>query len=227
MRGSYRRDLPPLETNTARIRDHLSPRSTKLADKCTARARFRYPRRRPPATLHRLRRWYYCCDRCPASWFRISRPGREQSMPRQRSLVTMIRDLVQQEVRSAINLLLRTVSPRKLAANGRRRRRRRRTRGTWRPGGPGRPPMAVAEKMAQKKAPAANSGSKTKTVRRRRRTRGPWRPGGPGRPPKAVAEKMAKKTAAATSASKAKSVRRRRRRRRGAGRPGGKKTKAA
>src|SRR5206468_11311106 len=75
-------------------------------------------------------------------------------MPRQRSLVTVIRDMVQQEVRSAIQSLLSTVSPTKAATNGRRRRRRR-TRGTWRPGGPGRPPKAVAEKMAQQKAAAA------------------------------------------------------------------------
>jgi hypothetical protein len=98
-------------------------------------------------------------------------------MPRRRSLVTLIRDLVQQEVRSAIHLLLGGISrptTTKLAKNGRRRRRRR-TRGTWRPGGPGRPPKAVAEKMAEKKA----ATSKTKVVRRRRRPpRGPGRPAG-------------------------------------------------
>jgi hypothetical protein len=70
-------------------------------------------------------------------------------MPRQRSLITVIRDLVQQEVRSGIQSLLGGVSPKKSAKNGRRRRR---TRGTWRPGGPGRPPKAVAEKMAKKRA---------------------------------------------------------------------------
>ena len=54
-------------------------------------------------------------------------------MPRQKSLVTVIRDLVQQEARSAIQSLLSTVSTGKAKAkNGRRRRRRRR--------GPGRPP---------------------------------------------------------------------------------------
>jgi hypothetical protein len=54
-------------------------------------------------------------------------------MPRQKSLLTVIRDLVGQEVRSAIQSLLVTVSPSKpKAKNGRRRRRRRR--------GPGRPP---------------------------------------------------------------------------------------
>ena len=100
-------------------------------------------------------------------------------MPRQRSVVTLIRDLVQQEVRSAIHSLLGGISTpttAKPAKNGRRRRRRR-TRGTWRPGGPGRPPKAVAEKMARRMA-AATSVSKLKTTRRRRRRRGPGRPRG-------------------------------------------------
>ena len=94
-------------------------------------------------------------------------------MPRQRSLVTVIRDLVQQEVHSAIQSLLGSVSTRKVKAkNGRRRRRK--ARGKWRPGGPGRPPKAVAEKMAQKAV-----APKAKTVRRRRRRRrGPGRPAG-------------------------------------------------
>ena len=97
-------------------------------------------------------------------------------MPRQRSIVTVIRDMVEQEVRSAIQSLLGSVSSNKpKAKNGRRRRRR--TRGTWRPGGPGRPPKAVAEKMAQKKRAAATPATKTKVVRRGRRRRG-----GPGRP---------------------------------------------
>ena len=53
-------------------------------------------------------------------------------MPRQKSLLTVIRDLVQQEVRSAIQSLLGSVSTAKTKPkNGRRRRRRRR--------GPGRP----------------------------------------------------------------------------------------
>src|SRR5438046_10612150 len=98
-------------------------------------------------------------------------------MPKQRSLVTVIRDMVQQEVGSAIQSLLGSVSGTKpKAKNGRRRRRR--ARGKWRPGGPGRPPKAVAAKMAQKKAAAATSGPKAKTIRRRRRRRR-----GPGRPP--------------------------------------------
>jgi hypothetical protein len=56
-------------------------------------------------------------------------------MPRQKSLLTVIRDLVQQEVRSAIQSLLGSVSTaeRKRAKNGRRRRRRR--RGAGRPRG--------------------------------------------------------------------------------------------
>ena len=54
-------------------------------------------------------------------------------MPRQKSLFTVIRDLVQQEVRSAIQSLLGSASTAKTKPkNGRRRRRRRR--------GPGRPP---------------------------------------------------------------------------------------
>src|SRR5207245_11109672 len=99
-------------------------------------------------------------------------------MPRQRSLVTVIRDMVQQEVGSAIQSLLGSVSPGKKAKNGRRRRRRK-ARGKWRPGGPGRPPKAVAEKMARrKKALATPVAAKTKTGRRRRRRRR-----APGRPP--------------------------------------------
>ena len=96
-------------------------------------------------------------------------------MPRQRSLVTAIHDLVQQEVRSAIQSLLGGISAGTAKpTNGRRRRRK--ARGTWRPGGPGRPPKPVAEKMARKKATLV---LKTKTVRRRRRRRrGPGRPAG-------------------------------------------------
>jgi ribosomal protein L19E len=59
-------------------------------------------------------------------------------MPRQKSLLTIIRDLVQQEVRSAMQALLGSFSTAKPANNGRRARRRR---------GPGRP-----------------QGSKTKTA---------------------------------------------------------------
>ena len=96
-------------------------------------------------------------------------------MRRQKSLVTVIRDLVQEEVRSAIQSLLGSVSSNKpKARNGRRRRR---ARGKWRPGGPGRPPKAVAAKMAHTKKVVA--APKAKTVRRRRRRRrGPRRPPG-------------------------------------------------
>jgi hypothetical protein len=52
-------------------------------------------------------------------------------MPRQKSLMTVIRALVQQEVRAAIRSLLGSVPTATRAKNGRRRRRRRR--------GPGRP----------------------------------------------------------------------------------------
>ena len=106
-------------------------------------------------------------------------------MPRQKSLVMVIRDMVEEEVRSAIQSLLGSGSGTKpKATNGRRRRRR--TRGTWRPGGPGRPPKAVAERMAHtKKALATPVAAKARTVRRRRRRRrGPGRP--PGRKKKAA-----------------------------------------
>jgi hypothetical protein len=107
----------------------------------------------------------------------LSAARKGESMPRQKSLLTVIRDLVQQEVRSAIQSLLGSGSPAKPAKNGRRRRRR--TRGTWRPGGPGRPPKAVAEKMAHtKRSVATPVAPKPKIVRRRRRRRR-----GPGRPP--------------------------------------------
>src|SRR2546428_13792901 len=92
-------------------------------------------------------------------------------MPRQKRLLTVIRDMVQREVGSAISSLLGSVSTRKKPKNGRRRRRRR-TRGTWRPGGPGRPPKAIAEKLAHaKRAKATPGAAKAKIVRRRRRRR--------------------------------------------------------
>lgn len=52
-------------------------------------------------------------------------------MPRRKSLVTVIRELVQEEVRKATAGLFGAFAPKKPAKNGRRRRRRR---------GPGRPP---------------------------------------------------------------------------------------
>jgi hypothetical protein len=82
-------------------------------------------------------------------------------MPRRKSLLTVIRDLVQEEVGTAIGSFLGTGKPK--AKNGRRRRRK--ARGKWRPGGPGRPPKAVAEKTA-KSTPAS---PKAKNGRRNRR----------------------------------------------------------
>ena len=54
-------------------------------------------------------------------------------MPRQKSIITVIRELVQTEVRSAMAGLFGSLTPKKAPKNGRRRRRRRRR-------GPGRPP---------------------------------------------------------------------------------------
>jgi hypothetical protein len=65
-------------------------------------------------------------------------------MPRQKSLMTVIAALVREEVSSAVGSLLGTAKPK--AKNGRRKRR-----GKWRPGGPGRPPKAVAEKPPKRR----------------------------------------------------------------------------
>ena len=51
-------------------------------------------------------------------------------MPRQKSLVGVIREMVRDEVGNAIQSLLGGISTRRAATNGRRRRR---TRGTWAP----------------------------------------------------------------------------------------------
>jgi len=59
-------------------------------------------------------------------------------MPRRKSLLTIIRDLVRQEVRSAIQSLLGSVSNAPRPKNGRRRRRRRRA--------PGRPRLSKNKK---------------------------------------------------------------------------------
>ena len=100
-------------------------------------------------------------------------------MPRHGSLLTVIRELVQEEVGSAIHSLLGSVSGTKPKPKNGRRRRRRRGRGTWRPGGPGRPPKAVAARMAHtKKTVVTPVVPKPKNGRRRRRRRH-----GPGRPP--------------------------------------------
>jgi len=52
-------------------------------------------------------------------------------MPRRKSIITVIRELVQTEVRGAMASLFGSLTPKKPPKNGRRRRRRR---------GPGRPP---------------------------------------------------------------------------------------
>ena len=99
-------------------------------------------------------------------------------MPRQKSLLTVIRDTVQQEVRSAIQSLLGSLSTGKPNAKNSRRRRRK-ARGRWRPGGPGRPPKAVAEKAGRKtRAMVTPLVPRVKDGRRRRR-----RLHGPGRAP--------------------------------------------
>jgi hypothetical protein len=86
-------------------------------------------------------------------------------MPRQKNLLTLIREIVRAEVTQAVDNVFGTLmSAKPKATNGRRTRRR--TRGTWRPGGPGRPPKAVAAKMAAAKP-------------RRKKRRGSGRPKGP------------------------------------------------
>lgn len=59
-------------------------------------------------------------------------------MPRQKSLVTVIRDVVRREVKDAVNGLLASVGGKPKAKNGRRRRRKRR--------GPGRPMGSTRKK---------------------------------------------------------------------------------
>jgi hypothetical protein len=74
-------------------------------------------------------------------------------MPRHKSLMTVIRETVQSEVRSVVQGLLGGFGgqPKPKATTGRRKRRR----GTWRPGGPGRPPKAVAGKAVSRRAKKA------------------------------------------------------------------------
>jgi len=128
----------------------------------------------PSRSLEPIRRRpIFCKEPC----FRVSGPEKEDAMPRQRSLVTVVRDMVQREVRSAIQSLLGSISTGK--TKPKHGRRRRKARGRWRPGGPGRAPTAVAAKAAQKKSAAVKLvARKAKTGRRRRRRRR-----GPGRPP--------------------------------------------
>jgi hypothetical protein len=65
-------------------------------------------------------------------------------MPRHKNIVTVIREMVREEVNAAIAGLL---GPTKTQAKTRRRRRG----GKWRPGGPGRPPLAAKAARAKKK----------------------------------------------------------------------------
>jgi len=85
-------------------------------------------------------------------------------MPRQKSLVTVIRDLVQEQVREAFQGLLGATGPKKKPANGRRRR------------GPGRPPGSKTRVRRGPGRPPKAEQAAPKTRRRRRR--------GPGRPAK-------------------------------------------
>ena len=80
-------------------------------------------------------------------------------MPRRKSLVTVIHDMVRERVQEAIQGLLASASPKKKATNGRRRRRRRR--------GPGRPP---GSKTRMRRGPGRPPSSKTS------KRRGPGRP---------------------------------------------------
>jgi hypothetical protein len=60
-------------------------------------------------------------------------------MARKKSLVIMIRDLVREQVEGALASMLGA------GATSKRRR------GKWRPGGPGRPPKAVAARRRKKR----------------------------------------------------------------------------
>jgi hypothetical protein len=95
-------------------------------------------------------------------------------MPRQTNFVSFIQRIVREQVGDAMRDVFGSIAGTKTRAkNGRRRRRK--ARGKWRPGGPGRPPKAVAEKMAAK-TPATGVGSKK--ARRGGRRRRPGRPKG-------------------------------------------------
>src|SRR5260370_13470810 len=105
-------------------------------------------------------------------------------MPRRKSLVTVIRDMVREQVQEAVQGLLGAVGgPKKRAKNGRR--------GKWRPGGPGRPPGSTAK---VRRGPGRPPGSKTR-IRR-----------GPGRPPKGGGKDWAMVWDEGTRASRAGAV---------------------
>jgi hypothetical protein len=65
---------------------------------------------------------------------------RRTNMPRHKSIVALIRDMVRDEVGAAIAGLFGSAKPKAT----------RRRRGKWRPGGPGRPPLAVKAARAKK-----------------------------------------------------------------------------
>lgn len=89
-------------------------------------------------------------------------------MARRKSLVSMIRELVETEVGNAIQSLLGTAKAK--AKNGRRRRK---PYGKWRPGGPGRPPRSIVEARKSKaQSKVKPRAAKTGSVGRRRRRSG-------------------------------------------------------
>ena len=113
----------------------------------------------------------------PFSLWRLSR-GRDEGgrMPRRKTLVTAIREIVQDQVQDAIQGLLGAVGgPKKKPKNGRRSRRR--GRGKWRPGGLGRPPGSKTRKRRGPGRPRKTEQTAPKVGTRRKRR-------GPGRPPK-------------------------------------------
>ena len=93
---------------------------------------------------------------------RIGAPGRTR-MPRRKTLVTVIREMVQQQVRDAFQTLLRSTGMKKKPANGRRRRRRRR--------GPGRPPGSKTRIRRGTGRPPKTEQSGPQTGMRKRRGR--------------------------------------------------------
>jgi hypothetical protein len=76
-------------------------------------------------------------------------------MPRQRSLSTVIRELVRDEVGNVLGSMLGTVKAKPKSGH------RRRKRGTWKPGSPGRPPRWYTEAKKGEKKRAAR---RAKTV---------------------------------------------------------------
>src|SRR5712692_881062 len=107
-----------------------------------------------------------------------NREGRGEGgcMPRRKGFVTVIRDMVREQVQEAVRGLLGAVGGRKKKAkNGRRRRRRGR--------GPGRPPGSKTRMRRGPGRPRKTEQTAPKVGTRRRKRRGPGRP-----PKKAKAE---------------------------------------